>query len=86
VNGNYSYDDMPPGKTDPTLRISPSTTTGAHIIALPRQARRINPHLAVMATPWNLARIQGTGGGKAVVRECVRDRWFGSARRPREVP
>jgi hypothetical protein len=27
VNGNYSYDDMPPSMTDPTLAHFPSTTT-----------------------------------------------------------
>ena len=53
VKGNYSYDDMPPGKTDPTLAHFSIDHDRAYIIPLLLQARRINPHLTVMATPWS---------------------------------
>src|SRR6476469_8402970 len=53
VKGNYSYDDMPPGKTDPTLAHFSIDHDRAYIIPLLLQARRINPRLTVMATPWS---------------------------------
>jgi O-glycosyl hydrolase len=53
VNGNYSYDDMPPGQTDPTLAHFSIDHDRAYIIPLLRQARRLNPQLTIMATPWS---------------------------------
>ena len=53
VKGNYSYDDMPPGKTDSTLAHFSIDHDRAYIIPLLQQARRINPQLTVMATPWS---------------------------------
>jgi O-glycosyl hydrolase len=53
VNGNYSYDDMPPGQTDPTLAHFSIDHDRGYIIPLLRQARQLNPRLTVMATPWS---------------------------------
>jgi glucosylceramidase len=53
VNGNYSYDDMPAGQTDPTLAHFSIDHDLAYIVPLLVQARRINPQLTVMATPWS---------------------------------
>ena len=53
VKGNYSYDDMPPGKTDPTLAHFSIDHDRAYIIPLLRQARQLNPDLTVMASPWS---------------------------------
>jgi len=53
VSGNYSYDDMPAGQTDPTLAHFSVDHDRSYIIPLLRQARRLNPQLTVMATPWS---------------------------------
>ncbi|MEN3306873.1 MAG: glucosylceramidase [Micromonosporaceae bacterium] len=53
VNGNYSYDDMPAGQTDPSLAHFSIDHDRAYLIPLLRQARRLNPGLTVMATPWS---------------------------------
>ena len=53
VKGNYSYDDMPPGKTDPTLAHFSIDHDRSYIIPLLRQARQLNPGLTVMASPWS---------------------------------
>jgi len=53
VNGNYSYDDMPAGQTDPTLAHFSVDHDRSYIIPLLKQAQRLNPQLTVMATPWS---------------------------------
>jgi len=53
VDGNYSYDDMPVGQTDPTLAHFSVDHDQAYIIPLLKQARRLNPKLTVMASPWS---------------------------------
>jgi len=53
VNGNYSYDDVPAGQTDPQLvdfSIAHDTT---YIIPLLQQALTLNPNAKVMALPWS---------------------------------
>ncbi|WP_073836093.1 discoidin domain-containing protein [Micromonospora sp. CB01531] len=53
VNGNYSYDDMPPGQTDPALAHFSIDHDRAYIIPLLKRARQLNPKLTVMASPWS---------------------------------
>jgi O-glycosyl hydrolase len=53
VNGNYSYDDMPAGRTDPALAHFSIDHDRSYLIPLLVQARRLNPQLSVMATPWS---------------------------------
>jgi glucosylceramidase len=53
VNGNYSYDDMPAGQADPTLSNFSIDHDRAYTIPLLKQARKINPQLTLMATPWS---------------------------------
>lgn len=50
---NYSYDDMPPGQTDPGLRHFSVAHDTAYIIPVLRQALRLNPGLKIDATPWS---------------------------------
>lgn len=52
-NGNYSYDDMPAGQSDPTLAHFSVDHDRSYTIPLLKQARRINPRLTFMATPWS---------------------------------
>jgi glucosylceramidase len=52
-SGEYSYDDMPKGQTDPDLTHFSIAHDQASIIPLLKQALRINPNLKIMATPWS---------------------------------
>jgi glucosylceramidase len=53
VAGDYSYDDLPAGGTDPGLVHFSIDHDRAYLIPVLRQARRLNPGLTVMATPWS---------------------------------
>jgi glucosylceramidase len=53
ASGEYSYDDMPPGQTDPNLTHFSIKHDEAYIIPLLKQALQINPNLKIMATPWS---------------------------------
>ncbi|PPS72500.1 MULTISPECIES: discoidin domain-containing protein [Streptomyces] len=53
VSGNYSYDDMPAGQADPTLANFTIEHDRSYTIPLLKQARKINPQLTLMATPWS---------------------------------
>ena len=50
---HYSYDDLPPGQTDPALTFFSIAHDQADIIPLIQQARQLNPQLRIMATPWS---------------------------------
>ncbi|GAB2581566.1 hypothetical protein Aab01nite_58670 [Paractinoplanes abujensis] len=49
----YTYDDVPAGQTDYGLRHFSVEHDRAQILPLLRQARRLNPELRVMGTPWS---------------------------------
>lgn len=49
----YSYDDLPPGQTDPELRQFSIEHDHQHIIPLIRRAKELNPGLRVFSTPWS---------------------------------
>ena len=53
ASGNYSYDDMPAGQTDPNLANFSVTHDAAYIIPLVKQALAINSNLKVVALPWS---------------------------------
>ncbi len=53
ASGNYSYDDMPAGQTDPTLAQFSIAHDQTYLIPLLRQAISINPSLKVQALPWS---------------------------------
>ncbi|WP_144124118.1 discoidin domain-containing protein [Catellatospora sichuanensis] len=50
---HYTYDDMPPGRTDFALRHFSVARDEAAVLPLLREARRLNPQLKIMATPWS---------------------------------
>ncbi|WP_367130272.1 discoidin domain-containing protein [Saccharothrix sp. HUAS TT1] len=50
---HYTYDDVPPGRTDFSLRHFSIDHDRAVILPLLREAKRLNPALKVMATPWS---------------------------------
>lgn len=54
VNGEaYTYDDMPPGQTDPQLAHFSIEHDRAYIIPSLKDALEINPDLKIMASPWS---------------------------------
>jgi glucosylceramidase len=50
---NYSYDDMPAGRTDPQLKHFSVAHDTAYIIPVLQQALALNPQLKLDATPWS---------------------------------
>jgi O-glycosyl hydrolase len=53
ASGNYSYDDMPPGQTDPTLSNFSIAHDEPYIIPQLKQALALNPAIKFTATPWS---------------------------------
>jgi glucosylceramidase len=53
ASGNYTYDDMPAGQSDPTLAHFSIAHDTAAIIPLLTQAISLNPNLKVVAVPWS---------------------------------
>ncbi len=50
---DYTFDDMPWGRTDPTLAGFSIDRDRSHLLPIIVAARRINPALTVVATPWS---------------------------------
>jgi glucosylceramidase len=66
VGGNYSYDDVPTGQTDPQLADFSIAHDQPYIIPLLQQALAINPMAKVVALPWSppaWMKISGTMNG-----------------------
>ncbi|HTQ52909.1 MAG TPA: glycoside hydrolase family 30 beta sandwich domain-containing protein [Bryobacteraceae bacterium] len=53
ASGNYSYDDLPAGQTDPDLQHFSIAHDQSYLIPLLQQALSINPALQVQALPWS---------------------------------
>jgi glucosylceramidase len=53
ASGNYSYDDVPAGQTDPKLQNFSVAHDAAYIIPLLKQALAVNPNIKVVALPWS---------------------------------
>ncbi len=58
---HYTYDDVPAGQTDFPLRHFSIARDEERILPLLRQAKRLNPALAVMGTPWSPPAWMKTG-------------------------
>ena len=50
---HYSYDDMPPGQSDPLLQRFSIARDRQHVLPALRRALQINPAITVMASPWS---------------------------------
>ena len=50
---NYTYDDLPPGETDPELQHFSIDHDRADILPVLREAHRLNPDLKIVGTPWS---------------------------------
>ncbi|MDX3225844.1 discoidin domain-containing protein [Streptomyces sp. ME19-01-6] len=53
ASGNYSYNDMPAGQSDPTLSNFSIEHDVPYIIPALRQALSLNPSIKIMANPWS---------------------------------
>ena len=51
--GNYSYDDLPAGQTDPNLTNFSINHDLAYIVPVLKQARQLNPAVQIIGTPWS---------------------------------
>ncbi len=58
---HYTYDDVPAGATDFALTKFSIDHDRSEILPLLRQAKRLNPDLSVMATPWSPPAWMKTG-------------------------
>jgi len=73
---HYSYDDMPAGETDPTLKrfsIAPDRTYKLPVL---RTAIAINPQLKVVGSPWSAPGWMKTSG--SLVKGTLRPEMYGS--------
>ncbi len=52
VNVPYTYDDLPRGQRDPSLRRFTLRHDREYVLPAIRQALRLNPRMTVMANPW----------------------------------
>jgi glucosylceramidase len=59
--GHYTFDDVPPGRTDFPLEHFGIAHDQATVLPLLREAKRLNPALKVMATPWSPPAWMKTG-------------------------
>jgi glucosylceramidase len=62
VGRHYTYDDLPPGRTDYRMRRFSIAHDRAEILPLLRRARALNPGLKVMGTPWSPPAWMKTNG------------------------
>ena len=62
VDGNYSYDDVPAGQTDPQLVHFSVAHDNAYIIPLLQEVIALNPQTTVVALPWSPPAWMKTSG------------------------
>jgi glucosylceramidase len=62
ASGDYSYDDVPAGQTDPSLANFSIAHDTTYIIPLLQQALTVNPALKVVAVPWSPPAWMKTSG------------------------
>jgi glucosylceramidase len=59
---DYSYDDMPPGESDPELKHFTIDRDRQYIIPTLREALVVNPGLKIIASPWSAPGWMKTSG------------------------
>ncbi len=67
----YSYDDLPPGQTDPTLASFSIARDRPYIIPMLQAALAANPQLKVIATPWSAPAWMKTNGSLTNTGELI---------------
>jgi len=59
---HYTYNDLPPGETDPELARFSVAHDEAYIIPMLQEALRLNPELKLMGSPWSAPAWMKTSG------------------------
>ena len=72
---HYSYDDMPPGKRDPSLARFSIDRDRKETIPILKRALALNPRLAIMASPWSAPGWMKTTG--SLVKGTLRPDAYG---------
>jgi glucosylceramidase len=72
---HYSYDDMPPGKRDPSLARFSIDRDRKETIPILKRALALNPRLAIMASPWSAPGWMKTTG--SLVKGTLRPEAYG---------
>ncbi|MGQ0562224.1 MAG: glycoside hydrolase family 30 protein [Gemmatimonadota bacterium] len=72
---HYTYDDLPPGQTDPELRHFSIQPNRDALLPVLERARSINPDLRIMATPWSPPAWMKTSG--SLIKGRLRDDAYG---------
>lgn len=62
ASGNYSYDDVPAGQTDPNLTNFSTAHDTAYLTPLLQQALAVNPAIKITAVPWSAPAWMKTSG------------------------
>jgi glucosylceramidase len=62
VGQDYSYDDLPAGQTDYQMRQFSIAHDQAQILPLLRQAKKLDPKIQIVASPWSPPGWMKTGG------------------------
>ncbi|PJI86766.1 discoidin domain-containing protein [Luteimicrobium subarcticum] len=62
ASAHYTYDDVPAGQTDFSLRHFSVAHDEAQILPLLRRAKKLNPSVTIVATPWSPPAWMKTGG------------------------
>ncbi|MEV4601940.1 glycoside hydrolase family 30 beta sandwich domain-containing protein [Amycolatopsis sp. NPDC049253] len=62
VGQDYSYDDLPAGQTDYDMKHFSIAHDEAQILPLVRQAKKLNPQLEIVASPWSMPGWMKTSG------------------------
>jgi len=60
--GNYSYDDLPAGQTDPNLTSFSINHDLAYIVPVLKQALQLNPAVKIIGSPWSAPGWMKTSG------------------------
>jgi O-glycosyl hydrolase len=77
TNGaHYTYDDMPPGQTDPNLTNFSISHDLAYIVPVLQQALSLNPTLKVMGSPWSAPAWMKTNG--SLYRGGLQTQYYGA--------
>jgi len=58
---SYTYDDLPPGQTDPELKFFSIDHDRAYIIPPLRQSLVFNPTLKIIGSPWSPGWMKTSG-------------------------
>lgn len=58
----FTYDDLPPGETDPALRHFTLAEDEKDVIPVMKEVLAISPHLGVLASPWTAPSWMKTNG------------------------